>query len=269
MRRLAPVALSIPLLLTACGGIIDSGGAQGGGDLTGVTWVLDQASMMTLVDDVPKDALISISFDGSQASGLAACNQYGGGYEADAGTGTLTFSLMASTQMACVRDLMALESAYLAALGDVTGFHVVGDRTGLQLSGGTAVLTFEPQPPAETLPLEGTAWTLTTIAMPDTQAVSSTIAGTKVTARFEAGEVSGSGGCNTYQGSYETSGASLRLGPVSSAKGSCASDVEDQELAYFSALDTTASYAIDGDQLTLSDGRGQMLLQFSGRAAGM
>jgi len=105
--------------------------------------------------------------------------------------------------------------------------------------------------------------------VPDTQAVSSTIAGTKVTARFEAGEVSGSGGCTTYHGSYETSGASLRLGPVSSTKGSCPSDVEDQELAYLAALADTALYAIDGDQLTLSDGRGQMLLQFSGRVGGM
>jgi heat shock protein HslJ len=268
MRRLAPLAISLPLLLTACGGITDSGGSQGGaGELTGVTWVLDRASMMTLVDAVPKDARIDVTFDGSQSSGLAACNRYGGTYEADAGQGTLTFSALASTQMACVGDLMDLESAYLSALGAVTGYQVTGDQTGLQLTGGTAALTFQPEQPAEALPLEGTAWTLTTIAQPERQAVSSTIAGTKVTAMFEAGSVSGSGGCNTYNGSYETGEAgSLTFGPIASTLMLCAQDVSDQEQAYFAALAKVGSYAIDGEQLTLSDGDGTMLLQFSGKA---
>jgi len=269
MRRVG-VAIASCMLLTlfACSSDGSSnGGSSPGGDLTGVTWVLDNASMMTLVDTVPKDARIDIAFDGTQVHGRSACNGYGGGYEADSEAGTLTFSDLASTQMACDGPLMSLESAYLAALGDVTGYQVTGDQTGLLLTGGTAALTFVPEQPMEALPLEGTAWTLTTIATPDTQAVSSTIAGTKVTARFEAGDVSGSGGCNNYNGSYEAGEAqSLTFGPVSSTLKMCEQDVSDQEQAYFAALDATASYAIDGDQLTLSDTGGQMLVQFSGKA---
>ncbi len=161
---------------------------------------------------------------------------------------------------------MDLETAYIAALGDVTGYQVTGNQTGLVLTGGTAALTFTPQAPTEALPLEGTAWTLTTIAKPDTQAVSSTIAGTRVTAQFDAGTVSGSGGCNTYHGTYEASGTSLTFGPLAATRKMCEQDVSTQEQGYLAALDATASFTIDGDQLSLSDDAGQMLLQFSGRA---
>jgi heat shock protein HslJ len=267
MRRVGVAIASCTLLaLFACASDSSSDGGSTGGTLTGVTWVLDQASMMTLVDTVPKDAQIDIALDGSQAHGRAACNSYGGGYEADPGAGTLSFSELASTQMACDPPLMDLEQAYLAALGDVTGYQITGDQTGLVLTGGTAALTFTPEAPMQALPLEGTAWTLTTIATPDSQAVSSTIAGTKVTALFDNGAVSGSGGCNTYHGTYETSGSSLTFGPVSSTMKMCEQDVSTQEQQYVSALDATAAFAIDGDQLTLSDDAGQMLLQFSGKA---
>jgi len=268
MRRVGIAIASCTLLtLFACASDSSTnGGSSSGRDLTGVTWVLDQASMMTLVDTVPKNAQIDITFDGTQVHGRSACNSYGGGYTADAGAGTLTFSPLASTAMGCEQQLMSLESAYLAALGEVTGYQVTGDQAGLVLTGGTAALTFVPEAPMQALPLEGTAWTLTTIATPDSQAVSSTIAGTKVTALFDVGAVSGSGGCNTYHGTYEASGSSLTFGPVSSTMKMCEPDVSAQEQQYFSALDATAAFAIEGDQLTLSDDAGQMLVQFSGKA---
>jgi heat shock protein HslJ len=266
MRR-AGVAIASCALLTlfACASDDAAGGATTGGDLTGVTWVLDHASMMTLVDMVPTGARIDIAFDAADVHGHAACNSYGGGYEADASAGSLSFSDLASTQMACDPPLMDLEAAYLRAIGDVTGYQVTGDQTGLVLTGGTAALTFTPQAPTEALPLEGTAWTLTTIATPDSQAVSSTIAGTKVSAQFDTGMVSGSGGCNTYHGTYETSDSSLTFGPLAATRMMCEQDVSTQEQGYLAALDATASFTIDGDQLSLSDDAGQMLLQFSGK----
>jgi len=265
MRRVAPIAISIPLLLGACA--TDGGASSGAGDLTGVTWVLDRASMDTLVDHVPTDARIDIAFDGSQAHGVAACNSYGGGYQADAANGTLTFSRMASTAMACPDDVMALESAYLQALTDVTGYQVTGDHAGLQLSGGTAALTFQPERPETSLALEGSAWKLTSIARPETEAVSSTIAGTSVTLSLDAGLASGSGGCNRYHGPYETDASgSLSFGPLASSKMACEQAISVQEDVYLSTLGKVASYAIDGETLTLLNADGAMLLAFSGKA---
>lgn len=263
--RLAGVALASCALLTSFACASDSsGGATTGGDLTGATWVLDHASMMTLADSMPKNAQITLAFDGTQAQGSAACNSYGAGYTADAAAGALTFDQFMLTAMACEPPLMDLESAYIAALGKVTGYQVTRDQAGLVLTGGTAALTFTPQPPQEALGLEQTDWTLTTIATPESQAVSSTIAGTKVTALFDAGTVAGSGGCNAYHGTYEADGSSLAFGPLASTKKLCEQDVSKQEQRYLAALDATASFAIEGDQLTLSDDAGQMLLQFSG-----
>lgn len=266
---LAPLAAAA-LLLSACGNDSPSGGVSAGGDLTGVTWILDEASMGTLGTEVPDEARIDITFDGSQVSGRAACNQYGGGYEADTEAGGLSFSDLFSTQMACEEPLMAMETAYLAALGQVTGYQVAGEQAGLVLTGGDAALTFVPEAPVEPLPLEGTTWTLTTIARPETQAVSSTIAGTEVTLLLDGGTGSGSGGCNTYNGPYQAGEAqSLTIGPVASTKKMCEQDISDQEQAYFVALDQVATYAIDGDQLTLSNEAGEMLLQFTGASRGM
>ncbi|HLB39367.1 MAG TPA: META domain-containing protein [Actinomycetota bacterium] len=266
MRRVGALLASGALVtMLACGSDGSTSGGAAGGDLTGVTWLLDEASMMTLVDTVPAKARVDIAFDGSELHGRAACNSYGGGYEADTSAGTLSFSDLFSTEMACEARLMDLESAYLAALGDVTGYQVVGDRAGLVLTGGQTALTFAPESPVQALPLEGTAWTLTTIAEPNSQAVSSTVAGTVVTATFDGGSMSGSGGCNTYNATADISGDELVVGPIASTLIACAGGVGRQESAYFAALEAVGLWSIEGDQLTLSDENGQMLLQFSGR----
>jgi hypothetical protein len=72
--RLTGVALASCTLLALFACANDSSGGATTGDLTGVTWVLDHASMMTLAHSMPKDAQITLAFDGRQAQGSAACN---------------------------------------------------------------------------------------------------------------------------------------------------------------------------------------------------
>jgi heat shock protein HslJ len=264
-RILGALLVASLILTTGCAGSSD---AAGGGDLTGVTWVLDRASLSTLGGTLPKGTRVDMTFDGSQVGGVAACNRYGGGYEADAGAGTLSFGTLATTEMACPGDMMTIESAFLSALGRVTGYAVTGDQAGLQLTGGTAALTFAPERAAPPLPLEGTAWTLTSIAQPQTDAVSSTVAGTTVTLLLRDGTASGTGGCNTYSGPYATSGSDgLSFGPLAATAKGCDAPASDQEGAYLAALGQVATYVIDASELTLSDARGAMLLTFSGREA--
>jgi heat shock protein HslJ len=124
------------MLLVAC----DS--PQAGADpaqLEGVDWVLDAASMGSLVDRVPKDARVDLRFQDGETRGNAACNSYGGSYDAK-GDGSISFGQMSMTAMACDDPLMALESAYLHALQAVSGFQVTG--SGLVLTGGDVALTF-------------------------------------------------------------------------------------------------------------------------------
>jgi heat shock protein HslJ len=265
MRSVAVLGACAVLTLTACASSSSSGPSTGG-DLTGVTWVLDAPSMTTLSHGAPADARVDLVFDGSQASGRAACNSYFGGYQADAGDGTLSFANLGATMMACDQALMDVESAYLAALGDVTDYQVSGERRGLVLTGGDVALTFRAEQPAAPLPLENTTWTLTTVAAPGSSAVSSTVAGTEVTMTLDGGTANGSGGCNTYHASYDTADAALSFGPVASTKKMCEQSVADQEHAFFTGLEATASYTVEGEQLSLLDADGQLLLGFTGKA---
>ena len=251
------------LALVACADPGD--GSSTGTDpeaLVGHEWTLDASSMASLADEVPAGAIVTIAFEDGQASGRAACNSYGGAYDAG-DDGSLSFESFAVTAMACEAPLMTLESAYLEALGAVTGFGVDGKLT---LHGDEIDLTFDEEVSPVALPLVGTTWTLTTIASGD--AVSSVLNGTEVTAAFTAdATVSGSAGCNRYSGSYTWTGDQLSFSPLASTKMACADDVMAQESAFLASMEQVASFAIEGSQLTLADGSGALLLGFDGTAA--
>ncbi len=251
LRSLIPVALL--LLMTACADEAPSGR---GGDLEGITWILDRPSIDALVDGVPADARVTVRFEGGEVGGTAACNHYGGTYQLG-GDGAIAISVGSMTEMACEEPLMALESAFVEALGRVTSARVSGED--LVLEGDGLALAFSAEQP---LPLEGTAWRLDGIGSGG-GTVSSVLAGTEVTATFDAaGHVRGTGGCNEYGGSYATDGEALTISDVASTMIGCAPDVSDQEAAFFDALGRAASFHIQGSTLTLLDDQGGFLLSF-------
>jgi heat shock protein HslJ len=129
--------LVVSLLLAACGSQDPRTDPKG---LEGVAWVLDSDSTGSLVDPAPSDARVDIRFQDGELRGNSGCNTYGGPYEAD-GDGSISFGAMSVTAMACVEEpRMALESAYLQALGTVSGFQLTDG--GLVLTGGAVALTF-------------------------------------------------------------------------------------------------------------------------------
>ena len=124
-RSLAPLPL-IPLILVACASTGASDGQGSGSDpneLIGVVWMLDEPSIGRLVADVPSGTQVTLTFEDGQAHGSAACNSYGGAYQAGE-DGSLSFDAFAVTQMACDPPLMTLETAYLEVLGGVSAFEV-------------------------------------------------------------------------------------------------------------------------------------------------
>jgi len=77
------------------------------------------------------------------------------------------------------------------------------------------------------------------------------------------GSASGSGGCNTFQGTYQTSANELTFGPLASTKKACADDVMSVEQSYLAALQNAASYTIAGNTLTIDDSSADPLLEFT------
>ena len=251
-----PIAL---LLLTSCAKDTGTGGSDGGSGLEGVTWILDTSSSADL-GEVSDEARATVRFEDNEVGGTAFCNHFGGTYEAGA-DGSLRIEIGAMTEMACIEPLASLEIAYIEALAGVTAYEVTGDALTLIRDAGPA-LTYAAE---RSLPLVGTAWRLDGM-MSGADAVSSTIAGTEVTATFaDDGTLSGRGGCNRYETGYSMDGDALTIADgIMATKMACEPDVLDQESAYFVALAGAASFEIQGSTLTLLDEEGGFLLSFVG-----
>jgi len=85
-----------------------------------------------------------------------------------------------------------------------------------------------------------------------------------VTARFDAGTVGGSAGCNRYTGSYRLDGSRLSISTnLATTQMACAPDLAAVERAYLDRLGQVARYAIDDGVLTLSDSRGRARLRYT------
>src|SRR5262245_28914108 len=88
--------------------------------------------------------------------------------------------------------------------------------------------------------------------------------GVTVTAVFTADTVLGKSGCNTYNGGYTTTAdGGLVFGNLASTRMACPEDQMAVEGAFFAAIGSVASYAIDGESLVMSDADGDEVLRFT------
>ena len=159
---------------------------------------------------------------------------------------------------------MQLEAAYVAALGEVRSFEVIGEGDGLLLTGGQTPLSYVAE---RQTPLEGTAWVIDGIAIGD-DAVSSTIAwvGGRALVRRRPGV--GQHRLQPVDGllrHVDATEGSISFAPIATTKRLCEPDVAAQEQAILAALDAAASYSIEGSTMTLSDAAGSFLLSLAGR----
>lgn len=110
-------------------------------DLVGA-WVLASATTADGALGLIPESPVSLDVtEDLQVSGQSACNRYAGAVEV-AGP-AVTFGPLASTLMACEEPVMAVEAAYLAALGAVE--EGVRSADTLTLTGPDTELTFELQ----------------------------------------------------------------------------------------------------------------------------
>ena len=88
--------------------------------------------------------------------------------------------------------------------------------------------------------------------------------GINVTANFVSGQLSGNGGCNTYNSTYQVAdGFRLLINPVSSTQVACDQAIMDQENAYFALLPQMTRFQATTESLTLTDTNGTVSMMFS------
>ena len=89
------------------------------------------------------------------------------------------------------------------------------------------------------------------------------LAGTEITAEFDSGkgQVSGSGGCNTYFASYEVDGKSLSLSDIAWTEMACLSPqgVMEQEQEVLALLAEARSFEVEDISLTITCADGSQL----------
>ena len=113
-------------------------------------------------------------------------------------------------------------------------------------------------------PLAGTFWRLDSFVQGGSP--SPVLPGTQITAQFGAsGDLNGTSGCNNYSATYFVDGQGLRVANIAGSNMLCSDPegVMEQEGLYLQSLNNVATYRIEGSQLKLSDGGGQLILVYN------
>jgi heat shock protein HslJ len=236
----SPAASAVPSPSPAAAARAADGGLIG-------TWQwrsTQPASGAAIVVADPTRYWITFVADGSVQI-KADCNRVLGSYRVNGAM--LQILLGPSTMVGCPPDSQADE--FTAGLAQVNSFVRIGDTLELGLQpGGRMVLAAVPEPE-----LVGAPWQLLSYNN-GRDALVSIQEGTQPTAEFAPdGTVSGSGGCNQFNGPYRTSGTDITMGPFATTRMACDQPIMDQELAYLEALTRATTYRFDDGQLRLLD----------------
>jgi heat shock protein HslJ len=243
------------LLAVACGGDDDdaepsatsapsTSAADGGISLEGTAWTLAADSPL----GVPLgDVAVTASFDSGTLNGTSGCNTYTAPYETPGGDSLTIAPEIAVTAMACPDAQMAVEDEYLERLPRTATYTVDGSTLTLADADGETLLMYEATVGADEIL---GAWNLTSYYTGD--AVTSVSGDVTLTAEFAADGVSGNGGCNQFNGSYTVDGQNITIGPLASTRAACPDEaLQQQETAYFAALELATTFQVTGDRLDL------------------
>jgi len=107
----------------------------------------------------------------------------------------------------------------------------------------------------------GQVWVMTELAG------KAPVSNTGISAQFTTdGAVSGSAGCNQYNGKYTTSGSSITISNLANTMMACDQPVMDQESAYLMALGDAKTYTVKGNSLMLYGADGKTLVAYQAQS---
>jgi heat shock protein HslJ len=107
--------------------------------LKGTRWVVDTVSDGDAASSVPQGPEAHMTIGDGTFGGSTGCNQMGGNAAVDDAAGTITFSDVIATKMACEDDKMALERAVLSVLAGEVSYEIKADRLTLTHPSGNGL----------------------------------------------------------------------------------------------------------------------------------
>jgi len=119
--------------------------------------------------------------------------------------------------------------------------------------------TIYPPVSAGAIGLLGTSWLVEDIGM------HGVIDNAQTTISFDgAGGVSGSTGCNGYQGAAKLSATAIEFGPIATTRRACPTSLMDQESRFLEGIAQVRGYTVDANGvLYLNDAEGKPLMRLS------
>ncbi len=223
----------------------------GDGALAATSW-----NLTTLFDgDEPvpasgEEAVLDLRADGALA-GSTGCNRFVGTWE-DAGP-HLTLELGAMTRRAGTDPAIdRQERLLLALLPAVRGYALDGDTLTLRDAAGVPVLVYE----RGRTDLAGTRWRATGVNDGRGAVVSDASTHHAWIEFGTDGVVSGSGGCNRFQGRYHADLGAVTVDDLVSTRRACDPPLMTLEQRLLDALARTTAFERSGRQLRLRDPEG-------------
>ncbi len=123
----------------------------------------------------------------------------------------------------------------------------------LSLSILVALAACASAPVPSDAPLEGTTWEV--VEVRGITPPSSAAPDPYVVIQSGDGQVAGSTGCNSFNGPYRATGNELVMGPLSSTRRACSTELGDFETIMLDALGKTRFYVVRLNELFLYEGR--------------
>ena len=217
-------------------------GTAAGVPLEGTTWQLTNLRLSGAYAPIPPGASATLFLKDGHAGGTGGCNEWSAPYTL-AGD-KLTFGAITPTLRLCEGAGGLVETYYLADLPAVAHWAILGDTLTLSADDGQPVVAYTVQP---TLDPMGT-WTVTSYA--DGAGALVSVDDGSVTVVVDATSVSGTAGCNGFNGPWTLDGGTLMIGPLASTKIACGpAEVMARESAVMADLEASTALrtGTDGD----------------------
>ena len=193
--------------------------------------------------------------------GETGCNEYNATFTANLTELKVNLPAKTNNEDCPWGNNFEVEQQFFLGLNSATSYRILGNVLQIPYGEGDTmqVLNFvASQPPVDgealdLTPLDGTFWYLSAIG--DNPIIS----GSEITADFvideggTTGTISGSGGCNGYNGPIAEN---LVIGPLATTARACETAVMEQEGGYFDWLSKAYAYDRAGDQLLISTANG-------------
>lgn len=221
--------------------------------LTDSFWQLSSFTSGTMTYSPLNGTIIVGQFAEGMFTGYAGCNWFGAAFTVEGEQ--IGFAAAERTARDCLGEgVVAQEETFLQALSAAATYTLVGDQLTIQYEGGA--LNFQAVPDPSGPPFTGTTWVLWQMNYGDDG--SRPQGDTPITTLFSGGQLSGSGGCNSYFADYTADGLGLSIGPIGATKMACAEPITSQESQFFAYLASARTLAVSHNLLLLIHDDGVM-----------